>query len=175
MSSKRVEYLKERLELSSNDLYETIVDINRIILSKVIDYLTFIFTLGYAIYYVKVQYNVPGFYYILLIIVWVIGMFILKTLLRGRMLGALILNIKYVNVQSKKQVTLIEYIKYLKKAFRLKVKYYQIFSYYLKYDGRLNQNQPMKKFGMIFVDGKKYKRFVKEHNYLKRELQYLNQ
>ena len=168
MNNERLEYLKERLQLITNDLYDTIATLERIVFAKVIDYIVVLVGIVFVF-----RRDLTGWYLVPAIILWIFLYFLLRILYRGRTLGMLIMILQYVNVKSKRPVTILEYVRYLRKTATLKVHIYQLFKYYLDYDNHHCQNEPMRRFGMILVDRKKYARFQKEHQYIKTEIQRL--
>ena len=97
----------------------------------------------------------------------------IKTIMRGEMIGYRIMRIRLINIKTKKRVTIKQYLQYINKSTKHQSNYTQIFHYYLSYDSRYVQNEPMKKFGMVLVDSNKYRKFIKEMQYNKAQLNQL--
>jgi hypothetical protein len=129
-----------------------------------------------AIIYVLVTSHWLANYLIGVTVIIYAGLYILlKAITRGMTVGYLLMGIRFINVRTKQVVTLQEYLQYVKKSTKMEIRYSQIFRYYLNYDGRLVQNEPMKKFGMVLCDSKKYKKFLKEYNYNQKQYNMLLQ
>jgi hypothetical protein len=170
-----ITYFEQRVEESTYDLYETITSITKIQIAKIIDYAFFATGLTlFVIFTIQSNLIANAFVYVS-VILYLALFFILKTLLRGQTLGYFIMGIRFVNVRSKEPVTMKQYVNYVKKSTKLEVRYNEIIRYYMNYDSKLNQNQPMKRFGMVLVEKSKYKRFYDEYQYNLEKLQQLQQ
>ncbi len=169
MYNERLEYLKERLQLITNDLYDTIATLKRILVAKLIDYAIVFIGACYVIYYF-LQQEISNWLIFIAVTLWITIYFFVRIMLRGRTIGMMIMNLQYVNVKSKNPISFREYLRYIRKTATLKAHIYQLFKYYLDYDNRHCQNEPMRRFGMIIVDRSKYLIFQREHNYIKNEI-----
>ncbi|QMS84539.1 RDD family protein [Candidatus Xianfuyuplasma coldseepsis] len=163
MNHTKKEYYKQRVEESTADLYETVTNYERMMIAKAIDISLFLSGLFIISWLLIVSHWLPNLLIGAAIVVYIGFYVLLRGLLHGSTVGYLIMNIRFVNVKTKKRVTLKEYFQYIRKSTRLEVRYSQIFKYYLLYDDRYVQNEPMKKYGMIVVDTKKYKRFYNDY------------
>ena len=171
----KISYFEQRIEESTYDLYETITSITKIHIAKFIDYS--LFAAGLTLFIVfTIQSNLIANEFVYVSVLAFIGLyFLIKAILRGQTIGFLIMGIRFVNVRSKEPVTTKEYINYVKKSTKLEVRYNEIIRYYMNYDGRLNQNQPMKRFGMVLVEKSKYNKFYKEYQHNIKQLHQLQQ
>lgn len=171
----RITYFEQRVEESTYDLYETVTSITKIHIAKAIDYLFFATGLSFFIIFTIQSDIIANVYVYPSALLFIALYFLIKTILKGQTIGYLIMGIRFVNVRSKEPVSMKEYLNYMKKTTKLEVRYTEIFRYYLNYNGRLNQNQPMKRFGMVLVERSKYKRFYQEYLYNMNQLQQIEQ
>lgn len=171
----RITYFEQRVEESTYDLYETVSSITKIHIAKIIDYIFFVSGLLFFIVYTIQSNVISNMFVYVAVVLFTVLYFLLKALLRGQTLGYFIMGIRFVNVRSKEPVSMKEYLNYVKKSTKLEVQYTEIFRYYMNYDGRLNQNQPMKRFGMVLVERSKYKSFYEEYQYNINQLRRLKQ
>lgn len=163
MDLKKMEYLKQRMEESNYDLYETVTSITKITIAKLIDLVLFLSGLVFFIAYTIANNVIPNVFVFVAALLFVLLNYIIRAVLHGQTIGYLIMGVRFINVRTKEPVTMKEYYNYVKRATKLEVRYTEIFRYYWTYDGKLNQNQPMKRFGMILVDASRYKRFYNEY------------
>jgi hypothetical protein len=173
MESTKLAYYAQRVEHSVQDLYDTVSSIRRIRIAKWIDIVLFLSGLALLVLLVQQVWGLP----ILLLPVAIFGYFLLhlgiKTILRGRSIGFFLMNLRFVSLKTKRPVSQLEYLHYLRKASKMQIRYSEILRYYLNYDGHLNQNQPMRRFGMVLVDSPKYRSFYKEYQYNVRQYEQL--
>lgn len=163
MSNQTLEYLQQRIEESTYDLYDTISTIRKIKFAKFIDLVLFVTGLVFFGSYTIINQLVPNLYAFIAVPLFVAFYLLVRAILKGRTIGYLLMGIRFVNVRSKEQVSIPEFFNYIRKTTKLEVRYTELVRYYWIYDSRLNQNQPMKRFGMILVDTSKYKRFYRHY------------
>lgn len=175
MKTKKISYFEQRVEESTYDLYETITSITKIRLAKSIDVAFFVTGLSFFVIYTIQSNFIANVFVYASVLLFLALYFLLKAIFRGQTLGYLTMGIRFVNVRSKEPVSMKEYVNYVKKSTKLEVRYNEIFRYYMNYDSRLNQNQPMKRFGMVLVERSKYKRFYENYRYNIEQLQQLQQ
>lgn len=176
MDHTKLAYYAQRIEHSVQDLYDTVSSIRRIRIAKLIDITLFVTGLTLVLVLAN-QWVAPP---VILLPVLAFGYILLhlglKTLMRGRTIGFVLMNLRFVSLKTKRPVSQGEYLHYLRKASKLQVRYTEIFRYYLNYEGHLNQNQPMRRFGMVLVDAPKYRNFYREYRYnIKQYEQFHNQ
>ena len=163
MTNPTLEYLQQRIEESTFDLYDTITSITKIKVAKAIDFTIFFAGLSYFVLYTLENTNISNLFLFLTVPLFISMYVLIRALLHGRTIGYLMVGIQFVNVKSKQPVSSMQYLNYIRKTTKLEVRYTELFRYYLNYDNRLNQNQPMRRFGMVLVDTTKYKKFYRDY------------
>lgn len=163
MSTIKQEYYEQRLNEATSDLYDTVTNYQRMMIARAID-ISLFFTGLFLVSYILIETTwVPNLLLSVGLLIYIILAVILRGLLHGNTIGYYLMNIRFINVKTKKRVSLHEYFQYIRKTTKLEVRYTQIFKYYLSFDERYIQNQPMKKYGMVVVDSRKYKRFYRDY------------
>lgn len=159
------EYYKQRKEEALADLYETVTKVDRIIAAKAIDWAIFVTGLFFVTYYSVNSETINHIWVFAMMVAFLIAYHFVKVIFKGVSIGYLIMGIRFVSVKTKEPVTKKEFYQYIKNQLKFEVQYNHIFRYYFSFDDKTKQNTPMRRFGMILVDRKDYKRFYREYRY----------